>query len=98
MAKEKKSFGFAPLTSVPNTTQEAVKKESQYIDNEKETKITISVVESLQEKIKDYGYWEGLTQQDIILDAINEYFKDKNPKPRPDKIKNKKKVGRKKKN
>lgn len=94
----KKSFDFAPLPMINTASETPTETKVSSPTHELETKITITVVESLQEKIKDYGYWEGLTQQDIILDAINEYFKDKNPKPRPDKIKNKKKVGRKKKN
>ena len=91
MAKTK--FDFAPLTAIPQQ-QEETPQTGQYA-TEKETKVTTNISESLQEKMKDWGYWEGLTQQDIIIEALNLYFKDKTTKARPDKIKNKKKVGRK---
>jgi hypothetical protein len=45
--------------------------------------------------MKDYGYWEGLTQKDIILEALTRYFDSAEIRPRPDKIRNKTKVGRK---
>ena len=90
MAKTK--FEFAPLTAIPQ--QEETPQSGQYA-TEKETKVTFNIGESLQEKLKDWGYWEGLTQQDIIIEALAFYFKDKTTRPRPDKIKNKKKVGRK---
>jgi hypothetical protein len=47
------------------------------------------------ENMKDYGYWEGLTQKDIILESLKLYFQDKEIRPRPDKIRNRTKVGRK---
>ena len=90
MAKEK--FSFAPLTAIPKN--EETPPSGQYV-TEKETKVTFNIGESLLEKLKDWGYWEGLTQQDIIIEALNIYFKDKTTKSRPDRIKNKKKAGRK---
>ena len=52
--------------------------------------------ETLKEKTNDYGYWEGLTQQGVIIMALEEFLKDKTPKPRPQNVKDRK-VGRKKK-
>jgi hypothetical protein len=59
------------------------------------TKVTFDCDNALLEHMKDYGYWEGLTQKDIILEALALYFSSREVRPRPDKIKNRPKVGRK---
>lgn len=59
------------------------------------TKVTFDCENTLLEKMKDYGYWEGLTQKDIILEALDLYFSTREIRPRPEKIKNRPKVGRK---
>ena len=97
MAKERK-FDFAPLPRVADIQEEI---EISQVDNGAEqapTKVTFDCDYILMENMKDYGYWEGLTQKDIILESLKLYFKDKEIRPRPDKIRNKTKVGRKPKN
>ena len=93
----KKSFDFAPLPMINTSSETSVETKVSSLDSERETKVTFSVGETLLDKLKDYGYWEGLTQQDIILQSLDLFFKDKTIRPRPDSVKNKKKVGRKKK-
>ena len=40
-------------------------------------------------------YWEGLTQQEIALEALALFFGDKQIKSRPECVKNRAKLGRK---
>ncbi len=97
MAKERK-FDFAPLPLVSDIHEEI--ETTLVIDapDQAPTKVTFDCDFILMENMKDYGYWEGLTQKDIILESLKLYFKDKEIRPRPDKIRNKTKVGRKPKN
>ncbi|MCE6990005.1 hypothetical protein [Dyadobacter sp. CY323] len=92
MAKERK-FDFAPLPLVTDIQEEAAKTE-EVVDGAP-TKVTFDCDYILMENMKDYGYWEGLTQKDIILESLKLYFQDKEIRPRPDKIRNRTKVGRK---
>jgi hypothetical protein len=97
MAKERK-FEFAPLPLVTDVQDETeLDIPSQAVDTAP-TKVTFDCDYILMENMKDYGYWEGLTQKDIILESLKLYFQDKEIRPRPDKIRNKTKVGRKPKN
>jgi hypothetical protein len=89
------------LISLP-TPKEAKdnKQPNQIIDQEKlnETmRMCVDVKNDLIEKIKNYAYWEGLTQQDILLQALEFFIKDKTIKDRPDTLKLRKRNGRKKK-
>jgi hypothetical protein len=94
MAKEKK-FDFAPLPIVSDINDDIDVNSSQNEVNGVPTKVTFDCDYALLEKMKDYGYWEGLTQKDIILEALTRYFDSAEIRPRPDKIRNKTKVGRK---
>jgi hypothetical protein len=93
MAKERK-FDFAPLPLVSDIQEEIEMNQAETVD-QAPTKVTFDCDYILMENMKDYGYWEGLTQKDIILESLKLYFKDKEIRPRPDKIRNKTKVGRK---
>ncbi len=96
MAKERK-FDFAPLPLVPDLQEdepEVVKAPADVVDGAP-TKVTFDCDFVLMENMKDYGYWEGLTQKDIIIESLKLYFQDKEIRPRPDKIRNRTKVGRK---
>lgn len=97
MAKERK-FDFAPLPLVTDIQEEPEMNPVVEIADQAPTKVTFDCDYILMENMKDYGYWEGLTQKDIILESLKLYFKDKEIRPRPDKIRNKTKVGRKPKN
>jgi hypothetical protein len=95
MAKERK-FDFAPLP-LPEVQDEPVvitPAPSEVVDGTP-TKVTFDCDFVLMENMKDYGYWEGLTQKDIIIESLKLYFQDKEIRPRPDKIRNRTKVGRK---
>ena len=52
----------------------------------------------LIEKIKDYAYWQGLTQQQVVTEAVALFLKDKPIKSRPEALKNRPRPGRKPKN
>ena len=70
-----KKFNFDPLPSIKKEEQkqesvEQVKKESV------SSKITFSIEEELKDKMQDFAYWKGYTQQDVILLALEEYLKN----------------------
>lgn len=97
MAKERK-FDFAPLPLVADIKdEEEIQVPVEEVDGPP-TKVTFDCDFRLMENMKDYGYWEGLTQKDIILESLRLYFEDKEIRPRPDKIRQRPKVGRKPKN
>jgi hypothetical protein len=58
------------------------------------TRMCVDVPEDLVEKIKDYAYWEGHTQQDILLHALTQFLSAKPIKSRPEAVKNRPKLGR----
>jgi hypothetical protein len=64
-------------------------------DNGPSTKVTFDCPNELVETMKDYGYWEGMSQKDIIIEALGVFFEGKKVKERPEKVKMRKKVGRK---
>ena len=97
MAKERK-FDFAPLPRVTDILEEQETNQPNEAVDAPPTKVTFDCDYILMENMKDYGYWEGLTQKDIILESLKLYFQDKEIRPRPDKIRNRTKVGRKPKN
>ena len=94
MAKERK-FEFAPLPLVSDVQEEPEITKANEVPEGAPTKVTFDCDYILMENMKDYGYWEGLTQKDIILESLKLYFQDKEIRPRPDKIRNRTKVGRK---
>jgi hypothetical protein len=94
MAKERK-FDFAPLPLVSDVQEELEVSKPNDVAEGAATKVTFDCDYILMENMKDYGYWEGLTQKDIILESLKLYFQDKEIRPRPDKIRNRTKVGRK---
>ncbi len=95
----KSKFNFDPLPSVKpegeatKTTFAVIEK---YAPFQEATKVTFSIEHDLKEKMNDFGYWTGQTQQDIILKALDAFLADKDPKPRPQLVKDRK-VGRKRK-
>jgi hypothetical protein len=82
------------VSSVKNTQVQTLIN-SLSSNNAAGSKVTFDCPPDLLERLKDYGYWEGLSMRDIIVEALGSYFDGKNFKTRPDKVKNKKKVGRK---
>lgn len=59
------------------------------------TRLAVDVDCKLLEKVKDYAYWEGFTQQQIIMQALEHFFKDRKDKSRPAAVRNRPRVGRK---
>lgn len=89
------------LISLP-TPKEAKdnKQPNQTADNENlnaTMRMCVDIENYLVEKIKNYAYWEGLTQQEILLQALEFFIKDKTIKDRPDTLKLRKRNGRKRK-
>lgn len=101
MAKNK-NFTFeslVPTSKSPetintgNTQQNAMMAAMQ--ESGPSTKVTFDCPNELVEQMKDYGYWEGMSQKDIIIEALGVFFEDKKIRERPEKVKMRKKVGRK---
>ncbi|PLK44555.1 hypothetical protein [Emticicia sp. TH156] len=78
--------------SAPSGSQQAL---MALQDNGPSTKVTFDCPNELVETMKDYGYWEGMSQKDIIIEALGVFFEEKKIKERPEKVKMRKKVGRK---
>ncbi len=96
MAK-KESFTFAPLPS-PSKLVEEPKKGTPAIHATAAPilhRVTLDIGNDNLEKVKDLGYWEGLSQSEVIGLALDQYFSKKTVQPRPEKVKNKRKPGRK---
>lgn len=98
MAKNK-NFTFESLVPTKNTEQTNTANQPAAIaalqDSGPSTKVTFDCPNELVETMKDYGYWEGMSQKDIIIEALGVFFEDKKIKERPEKVKMRKKVGRK---
>jgi hypothetical protein len=96
MAK-KKEFSFEKFEAIP--TESAVPKnaviQTVIVQTGPSTKVTFDCPNEMVEKMKDFGYWEGMSQKEIIIEALDAYFEEKKFKERPDKVKQRKKVGRK---
>lgn len=57
--------------------------------------ITIHVPYAYAEKLKDYCFWDGYNQKEVALQALIEFLDKKDPQQRPERVRNKKKPGRK---
>ncbi|WP_337040642.1 hypothetical protein [Emticicia sp. 17c] len=99
MAKNK-NFTFESLVPTNKSAEQSGAATTQptiaaYQESGPSTKVTFDCPNELVETMKDYGYWEGMSQKDIIIEALNVFFEDKKIKERPEKVKMRKKVGRK---
>jgi hypothetical protein len=99
MAKNK-NFTFESLVPTGKTADTAAAIQTNAMitamqDSGPSTKVTFDCPNELVEQMKDYGYWEGMSQKDIIIEALGVFFEDKKIKERPEKVKMRKKVGRK---
>lgn len=94
MKKDKLEFELLPIPEIKQTHIENI----SHFKNNNTLRISIELTDDLVNKVKDYGYWEGLTQQEICCQALKIFFDDKKVKSRPEAVKNRAKVGRKKKN
>ena len=100
MAKNK-NFTFESLVPTKSAEQSSSATTNQPAavaalqDSGPSTKVTFDCPNELVETMKDYGYWEGMSQKDIIIEALGVFFEGKKIKERPEKVKMRKKVGRK---
>lgn len=60
-------------------------------------RLFVDVSMDMADKLKDYAYWERLTQQETMLEALKQFLEGKAIKSRPEAVKNRKSVGRKRK-
>lgn len=94
MKKEKKEFQFPTIPEVQFSKQPDRQLTVQKPQG-KPSKMNFTFSYELIEKIKDYAYWEGLTQQQVVSEAIELFFKDMPIKSRPESLKNRPRPGRK---
>lgn len=99
MAKNK-NFTFESLVPTSKAAESAAATQANTLlstmqESGPSTKVTFDCPNELVEQMKDYGYWEGMSQKDIIIEALGVFFEDKKIKERPEKVKMRKKVGRK---
>ncbi len=96
MAKKEK-FVFEELanTEIPKNDLQSPFSFGLKVAANPASKITFDCDNDLIEQMKDYGYWEGLSLKEIIIDSLKLYFKGRDVQARPDKVKNRTKVGRK---
>lgn len=97
MNKEKKEFQFPTIPEVQFSKQPN-EPLSVRMPQGKPSKMNFTFSYELIEKIKDYAYWEGLTQQQVIAEALELFLKDKSIESRPEALKNRPRPGRKPKN
>ncbi|MES2389288.1 MAG: hypothetical protein V4543_14905 [Bacteroidota bacterium] len=92
-AKTKKDFRsrFEPLPEMNPAVETAAKTESA----EATIRISSPLSVSMAEMMKDYCYWNGLTQQQVIETALSEFLNARQVQARPDAIKSRPKTGRK---
>lgn len=61
------------------------------------TKVATTIGDELLESLKNFAFWEGKTQGEVIEMAIEHYLSDKDIQERPEQVKVKEKQGRPKK-
>ena len=86
-----KEFELLPIPEV----QSQQGRERRPTAQRQTTRLAVDVDCKLLEKVKDYAYWEGFTQQQIIMQALEHFFKDRKDKSRPAAVRNRPRVGRK---
>ena len=86
-----KEFELLPIPVVQSQKEQ----ESQLKAPWKTTRMAVDVDSKLLENVKDYAYWEGFTQQQIIMLALEHFFKDKKVHRRPEAVRNRPRTGRK---
>lgn len=82
----------SPLRKPKKTQDEA--QEAATPKEEVTIKVYGEVTESLYEKFLDYCFWEHETQGETVAVALEQFLAEKDIKPRPDKVKQRKRPGR----
>jgi hypothetical protein len=85
--------GQASPLRQPKKKKEEVQ-ETHKAGTEPTVKVYGEVEESLYERFLDYCFWEHETQGETVARALEQFLADKDIKPRPDKVKNRKRPGR----
>lgn len=85
------NFDLLPIPEI----QSQKEKESNSAAQLRASKMNFNISGELIEKIKDYAYWEGLTQQDVATRALELFMRDKKVKSRPEALKRRPRPGRK---
>jgi hypothetical protein len=93
---QKESFELLPIPDLHFGNGDRKAKEMTDA-NQESTRMSVEIHFELMEKIKDFAYWHGLTQQQIAIQALETWLTGKTIKARPELVKNRIKVGRKRK-
>jgi len=89
-----KQFEFDPL---PLPKKQASGQANLAAHPQSTLRMCVDAYPELVEKIKAYAYWEGLTQQEVILQSLERFMQDKAIKDRPAALRDRPKPGRKRK-
>ena len=90
---KEKNFELLPIPEIQPAKKP--KASPQPADQPRSTKMNFTISFALIEKLKDYAYWEGLTQQEVVTNALGLFLKDKKVKSRPEALKKRPRPGRK---
>ena len=82
--KQEADFELLPIPEVQQ------QKEQRHV-----SRMSLSLNLELLEKVKDYAYEKGFTQQQVVTEAVELLLKDKKIKSRPEAAKNRPRPGRK---
>jgi hypothetical protein len=88
--KDTVSFNLGKIsTSSFNKTLESKEKFMEDVPQElrPSTKITMEVSFELLEHIRDYAHWEGMTQKETVLYALENFFETNKVQCRPEAVK-----------
>lgn len=89
-----KDFELEPIPLLKKKEQPKIESSTD-VRNVSNNIISVTATNDIIEKIKDYAYWERMTQKEVILQALEQFLSNKSIKSRPDEVKNRTKVGRK---
>lgn len=70
------------LPKLPDVIESKVGEEKE----EKYSYTTVNIRKDLMEKVKNYVYWNRLTQQEFFVELLEDFFEDKKLKPMPEKV------------
>ncbi len=85
--KKKVDLNLKPI-QVPVDDTPAIKEEEP-------TKVCSMFPHDVYEQLKDFCYWDGSTLNEVVVEAVREYLVGKRIDPRPEKVKNRTRPGRK---
>lgn len=88
-----KKFEFAPLQAT-----KVEKKEAKVDEPKKAVKVAAKVPSELHDHLVSYCFYNYSTHEEVITQALQAFFLDKEYKPLPDKIRNRPRPGRKRTN